>query len=115
MGNYQTIQAPIEAMRYGTVEGGEWYKGSVYDVAAFILQVPVSTLQTDGQAMAAVRPAGVWDPPSEAKLEWLNRNDPYQIRWRPLHLGNWLVRFPDGNVSMLSHEDFIDNYEKRPD
>lgn len=110
MGAYQTIQAPIEAVRYGTVEGGEWYQGAVYDLAAFILQVPVSTLQNDGQLMAAIRPTGCWDPPSEASLEWLDRKS----FWRPLRLGDWLIRFPDGPMTMMRHEDFVDNYEKRP-
>lgn len=115
MANYQTIQVPVEAVRYGTAESGEWYMGAVYDIAAFILQVPASTLKNDGQAMAAVRPAGCWDPPSEAKLEWLDRSIPGEVFWKPLHLGDWLVRLPDGYVSTMRHENFIDNYEKRPD
>lgn len=114
MGAYQTIQVQIQAQRYGTEEGGEWYSGAVADVAAFLLQVPVDRMQDSMLLMTAVRPAGCWDPPSEAVIEWLDKQPSY-TRWAPLRLGDWMIRFPEtGFVTQMRHEDFVENYEKRP-
>jgi len=108
----------VEALRYGTYTS-EWGMDSVAEIVKFVLGLDVDahTTVANERALDVVRPViATWDPDGgAADIEVYHQtHDGRQLRNR-MSLGEWIVRYSNGNLSFVDPTQFRELYEDVPD
>ena len=93
----------IDAVRYGDIHG-EWDEGAATRIAQFVIGQTVSSHITplNETLLRVVQPVDdFWDP--KHGLADINIVDPKSGRNIALALGQWMARYPSGQLRPLAH------------